>query len=78
MEKLRIFAAIMTGCTMEILAVAGLWAWTQIRLPELAFISVTVYLAAAAAVMWITEPKKEKTRKHTEPQIFNLKEEEHD
>lgn len=76
--KLRYYAAIMTGCTMEILTVAGLWAWTQIRLPELAFISVTIYLAAAAAVMWITEPKKEKIRKHTEPQIFDLKEEKHD
>ena len=78
MEKLRIFAAIMTGCTAEMLTVAGLWAWTQIRLPELAFISVTVYRAAAAAVMWITEPKKEKIRKHEKPQIFNLKEEKHD
>lgn len=76
--KLRYYAAIMTGCTAEILTVSGLWAWTQIRLPELAFISVTIYLAAAAAVMWITEPKKEKTRKHTEPQIFDLKEEKHD
>lgn len=76
--KLRYYAAIMTGCTAEILTVSGLWAWTQIRLPELAFISVTIYLAAAAAVMWITEPKKEKIRKHTEPQIFDLKEEKHD
>lgn len=76
--KLRYYAAIMTGCTAEMLTVAGIWAWTQIRLPELAFISVTVYLAAAAAVMWITEPKKKKIRKHTEPQIFDLKEEKHD
>lgn len=72
--KLRYFAAIMAGCLAEVLSMAALWVWTEMELLEVAVWAVLIYLAAMCTVLWITEPKKERIRKHTEPQFYDLKE----
>ena len=72
--KLRYFAAIMTGCLAEVLSMAALWVWTKMELLEVAVWAVLIYLAAMCAVLWATEPKREQTRKHTEPQFYDLRE----
>ena len=76
--KLRCFAAIMTGCLAEVLSMAAMWIWTEMELLEVAVWAVLIYLAAMCTVLWATEPKREQARKHTKPQIYNLREERHD
>ena len=76
--KMRYYAAIVTGCLAEILTMAALWVWTEMDLLEVAVWAVLIYLAAMCTVLWATEPKKERTRKHTEPQFYNLREGEYE
>lgn len=71
--KLRWYAATTTGCLAWLMALIGLWTWTSIDLPEILFWAVAVYLAAIWAVLWATEPKKDRARRHTEPQLYDLK-----
>ena len=72
--KLRWYAATTTGCLAWLLTLIGLWTWTSIDLPEILFWAVTVYLAAIWAVLWATEPKKDRARKHDTPQFYDLRE----
>ena len=72
--RLRFFAAIVTGALAQVLSLAGMWAWTSLDLLEVAVWSVFIYFAALMAVIWATEPKKIKARRHTEPQFYDLKE----
>lgn len=72
--KLRFFAAVVTGWLAQVLSMAAMWIWTQKDLLEVAVWAVMTYLVAMCAVLWITEPKKETTRKHTKPQFYDLKE----
>ena len=71
--RLRFFAAIVTGALAQVLSLMGLLAWTGMDLLEVAVWSVFFYFAALMAVMWATEPKKDRARRHTEPQLYDLK-----
>lgn len=71
--RLRFFAAIVTGALAQVLSLMGLLAWTKLDLLEVAVWSIFIYFAALMAVVWATEPKKIKDRRHTEPQIYDLK-----
>ena len=71
--RLRFFAAIVTGALAQVLSLMGLLAWTGMDLLEVAVWSIFIYFAALMAVIWITEPKKIKARRHTEPQLYDLK-----
>lgn len=72
--KLRFFAAIVTGALAQVLSLAGMWAWTSLDLLEVAVWSMFFYFAALMAVIWATEPKKIKARKHDTPQLYDLRE----
>ena len=72
--RLRFFAAIVTGALAQVLSLMGLLAWTGMDLLEVAVWSVFFYFAALMAVVWATEPKKDRARKHAKPQIYDLKE----
>ena len=71
--RLRIFTAIVTGALAQVLSLMGLLAWTKLDLLEVAVWSIFFYFVALMAVIWVTEPKKIKARRHTEPQIYDLK-----
>ena len=72
--RLRFFAAIVTGALAQVLSLMGLLAWTGMDLLEVAVWSVFFYFAALMAVVWATEPKKDRARKHDTPQFYNLRE----
>ena len=72
---MRYYAAIVTGCLTEVLTMAAMWIWTDMELLEVSVWAVLIYLVAMCAVLWITEPKKSRPRKHNNPQFYNLKEE---
>lgn len=72
--KMRYYAAIVTGCLAEVLSMAALWVWTDVELLEVAVWAVLIYLVAMCAVLWITEPKKDRPRKHDSPQFYDLRE----
>lgn len=72
--KMRYYAAIVTGCLAEVMTMAAMWVWTDVELLEVAVWAVLIYLVAMCTVLWVTEPKREQARKHTKPQIYDLKE----
>lgn len=72
--RLRFFAAIVTGALAQVLSLMGLLAWTGMDLLEVAVWSVFFYFAALMAVVWATEPKKDRARKHDTPQLYDLRE----
>ena len=76
--KLRYYAAVMTGCLAEVLSMAAMLIWTDVDLLEITVWALLAYLAAVCAVLWFTEPKQERARRHTEPKIFGIKEDEHE
>ena len=71
--KLRFFAAVVTGWLAQVLSLMGLLAWTKLDLLKVAVWTIFFYFVALMAVIWATEPKKIKARRHTEPQIYDLK-----
>ncbi len=71
---MRYYAAIITGMLTGITSMAALWNWTTMDVLEIAVWAVLIYLAAMCAVLWATESKKNQTRKHMKPQIYDLKE----
>ena len=71
--RLRFFAAIVTGALAQVLSLMGLLAWTKLDLLEVAVWSIFFYFVALMAVIWVTEPKKDRARKHTKPQLYDLK-----
>lgn len=71
---MRYYAAIVTGMLTGTISMAALWCWTTMDVLEIAVWAVLIYLAAMCAVLWATEPKKNQTRKHMKPQIYDLKE----
>lgn len=72
--RLRFYAAVITGCLAEVLSVAGMWVWTSLDLLEVAVWAVVIYLAAMCAVLWVTEPRQDRARKHDTPQFYDLRE----
>lgn len=72
--RLRFFAAIVTGALAQVLSLMGLLAWTKLDLLEVAVWSIFIYFAALMAVVWATEPKKDRARKHDTPQFYDLRE----
>lgn len=76
--KLRQYAAFVTGFHAELLTALVLWAFTQIEVCELIFLSGCIGLLAAAIFWGMTEPKDEQIpddaspRKTEVPQIYTF------
>lgn len=70
---LRFYASIVTGALAEVMTLAGLWMWSDMEIGGMIFWSLFGYFCGMAAVMFITEPPKQK-RKRWEPQIYKLEE----
>ena len=75
--KLRFYAAVVTGAFVQLLTLAGLWAWSNMELIGMAFCSVWAYIFSLLAVMYITEPRKRKRgteqQRRREFKIYDLK-----
>ena len=71
--KLRLYAAVVTGCLADILAMSALWLYTDFVILDVVIWGTVAYLAGIFVVLWKTEPKKAKVRKHTIPQIYTLR-----
>lgn len=69
--KLRLYAAIVTGILAAQNVMAGLWCYTDKEVISIIFWGIAVYVVTLYIVLAIAEPRK---RRHTEPQLFDLKE----
>ena len=71
-RALRLYAAIVTGALAELTTAVALWAFSNMEIFGIAFWALIAYGIGAAAVMWVTEPKKQVSKRRKQAVFVTL------